>query len=153
MHEMPRSYVLPMLSVLAGLVSSAGSAADIVIQREVPFHNVLEKEPPGYATSVPASQEGLVLGAVPGAKIIGDDIFGDIVASRPSAPTEAAQRDAVQNANDPSRGNAASNLPLAGAFSSLGGVGGQISGEVGSAVGNGLQGLSGALGTITPGGR
>jgi hypothetical protein len=151
MREISRSYLLPALSVIAGLVSSAGSAAEIVIQRDVPFHSVLEKEPPGYATSVPAAQEGLVLSVVPGAKIIGDDVFGDIVASRPSAPTEAAQRDAVQNANDPSRGNAAANLPLAGAFSSLGGVGGQISGEVGSAVGNGLQGLSGALSASTGG--
>ena len=149
MREMSRSYVLPMLSVLAGLVSSAGSAADIVILREVPFHNVLVNEPPGYATTVPTSREDLVLGAVPGAKIIGDDIFGDIVASRPSAQAQSEQLDAVQNANDPSRGNTASNLPLAGAFSSLNGLGGQISGEVGSAVSNGLQGL----GAITPGGR
>lgn len=152
MREMSRSYVLPMISVLAGLVSSAGNTADLVIQREIPLYNVLEKRPSGFVETVPTSREDLVLGAVPGAKIVGDEVFGDIIASRPSGLAPSAQSEALQNALDPSRGNAASNLALTGSFSSLGGLGGQISGEVGSTVGSGLQGLGG-LSAITPGGR
>lgn len=140
------------LTVLAGIVPSAVFAAEIIIFRDVPTHNVLEPLPPGYgsAVAVPTEDKALILSLVPGPKLLGDGEFGDVVASPPpSGGATGLHTDVLGNPIDGAGGSQPlSNLPGSGmgTFSSLGGLGGQVSGQVGSSIGNAMQGLGGALG-------
>jgi len=139
------------LIVLAGVSSTPAFAADIIIYREVPPQNVLDTTvPPGPVNSVPASREDLVLGLVPGARLDDDAVAAVIAPSQAGRGGISPQADTVLNANDPARGDAASNLPGSGmgSFSSLGGLGERISGEVGTAIGNGLNALSNTMNTL-----
>jgi len=141
------------LTILAGIVPSAAYAAEIIIFRDVPTHNVLEPLPPGYgsAVAVPTEDKDLILSLVPGPKLLGEGDFGDVVASPPPNGGAGAglHTEVLGNPIDGAgSGQPLSNLPGSGmgTFSSLGGLGGQVSGQVGGAIGNAMQGLSGALG-------
>ena len=138
----------------AGLVSASASATDLIILREVPPHNAIEKSPVGPAVTVQTEQSELIQSLLNGPKLSDDD-FGAVLASPPDGalpggvPTAG---DAV-NVLDGSRGDALSNVPNSGmgSFSSLNGLGGEISGQVNNAVQSGLGGLSSALGAATGG--
>jgi len=133
------------LIFFAAIVSTPGFAADIIILREVPEHNVFDPTyTPGPAISVPADQRELVLGLVPGAKLNDDAVDAVVAPSEKRSGLRGLPTDAAQGAFDATRGDAVSNLPNSGlgSFSSLDGLGGQISDQVGSAVSNGLSALS-----------
>jgi hypothetical protein len=143
------------LMILAGIVPSAVYAAEIIIFREVPTHNVLEPLPPGYGNTVavPTEEAALIKSLVPGPKLLTEGDFGSVVASPPpsgGAGASGLQSDVLGHPVDgTSSGQPLSNLPGSGmgTFSSLGGLGGQISGQVGGSIHNAMQGLSGALGS------
>jgi hypothetical protein len=139
--------LLAAFSTLA-MVNAPALAADIIIWREVPTRNAIEPAPPGPYVGVPAERSDLVLSLVPGAKPLGEDEVGAVFGSPAAGSLQPLNETAVP-LMDGSRGEAVSNLPGLGmgSFSSLGGLGGQISGQVGNAVGHALQGL----GAITPG--
>jgi hypothetical protein len=146
--------LLPAAIALAGLVSATASATDLIILREVPPHNAIEKSPVGPAVTVQTEQSELIQSLLNGPKLSDDD-FGAVLAS----PPDGALRGGVPmagdtvNALDGSRGDALSNVPNSGmgSFSSLNGIGGEISGQVNNAVQSGLGGLSSALGAATGG--
>jgi hypothetical protein len=143
------------LAILVGIVPSAANAAEIIIFRDVPTHNVLEPLPPGYGdkVAVPTEERDLILSLVPGPKMLGDGDFGAVVASPPpngGAGASGLQSEVLGHPIDGAGGSQPlSNLPGSGmgTFSSLGGLGGQISGQVGGSIHNAMQGLGGALGS------
>jgi hypothetical protein len=115
----------------------------------VPTQNAIEPlNNQGPAIGVPTEDAELVQSLVPGAKL-SDDQFGAVLASPPPDAPVNSQIEGLTQSIDGSRGDALSNLPGSGlnSFSSLGGLGGQVSGQVNDAVGHALQGL----GMITPG--
>lgn len=147
--------LLPAVMVVTALASGSASATDLIILRDVPPHNAIEPIPPNTSTvTVQVEQSELIQSLLGGAKLSDDD-FGSVLASPPGGtlgggvPTAG---DAV-NALDGSRGDALSNVPNSGmgSFSSLNGIGGEISGQVNNAVQSGLNGLSSALGAATGG--
>ena len=147
---------LPVLIVLAVVSSTSALAADIIIYREVPEHNVLDTTvPPGPTQSVPASREDIVLGLVPGARLNDDAVAAVVAPSQAGPGGPSLHSGTIQEASDAARGDALSNLPGSGmgSFSSLGGLGGRISDEVGSAIGNGLNALSNTMNTLSSGGQ
>lgn len=135
------------------VASGSAFATDLIILRDVPYHNAIEKAPVGNAVTVQVEQSELIQSLLNGNKLDDKD-FGAVLASPPggtlggSLPTG----DAV-NVLDGSRGDALSNVPNGGmgSFSSLNGIGGEISGQVNNAVQSGLQGLSSSLGAATSG--
>jgi hypothetical protein len=139
--------------ILTGLASGNVFATDLIILRDVPSHSAVEPIPPGGGVvSVQVEESDLIVGLLSGPKPLNDDDFGAVVASPPGGqtggiPTENDTRNVI----DGSRGDALSNVPGngMGSFSSLGGIGAEISGQVNSAVTNGLQGLSSSLGAAT----
>ena len=148
------------MSLFGALMSLRGSfrarsyAAEIIIFREVPTHNALEPLPPGYGNTVavPTEEADLILSLVPGPKMLTTEI---LVLCWPLPRRVAVRgrracrpRSSVIRSIGPSGGQPLSNLPGSGmgSFSSLGGLGGQISGQVGGTIHNAMQGLSGALG-------
>lgn len=142
------------LALFAAIVPSASYAADIIIFRDVPPHNALEPLPPGYGdvVAVPTEQRDLILSLVPGPKMLDDADFGGVLASPPpnGGSGTGLQADILGHPIDQANGSQPlSNLPGSGmgSFSSLSGLGGQISGQVGGTIHNAMQGLSGALGT------
>jgi hypothetical protein len=137
---------------LAGLVSATASATDLIILREVPYHNAIEKSPEGPAVTVQTEQSELIQSLLNGPKL-NDDDYGAVLASPPGGSLGGGVPTADVNALDGSRGDALSNVPNSGmgSFSSLNGIGGQISGQVNNAVQSGLQGLSSALGAANSG--
>ncbi len=141
------------LALSAAIVPSASYAADIIILRDVPPHNALEPLPPGYGdvVAVPTEQRDLILSLVPGPKMLGDGDFGAVLASPPpnGGSGTGFQSDILGHPIDQANGSQPlSNLPGGGmgSFSSLSGLGGQVSGQVGGTIHNAMQGLSGALG-------
>jgi len=141
------------LTILVGIVPGAAYAAEIIIFRDVTPHNVLEPLPPGYGekVAVPTEERDLILSLVPGPKMLGDADFGCVLASPPPSggSPSGLQTDVLGHSIDQGNGSQPlSNLPGGGmgSFSSLNGLGGQISGQVGGTINNALQGLSGALG-------
>ena len=145
--------LLPAVIVTTVLASGSAFATDLIILREVPPHNAIEPIPPNSPTvTVQVEQSELIQSLLNGNKL-NDDDFGAVLASPPGGslggglPTSG---DAV-NALDGSRGDALSNVPNSGmgSFSSLNGIGGEISGQVNNAVQSGLQGLSSSLGAAT----
>lgn len=145
------------LTVLAGIIPGFASAAEIIIFRDVTPHNVLEPLPDGYGdkVAVPTEEKDLILSLVPGPKMLSDDAFGGVLASPPpgGANGSGLQTDVLGHPIDQAGGSQPlSNLPGGGmgsfsSISGLGGLGGQISGQVGGTINNALQGLSGGLGT------
>lgn len=136
-------------AVIATAVLPLGSAfaTDLIILREVPFHNAIEKAPQGEAVTVQVEQSELIQSLLTGAKLDDDD-FGSVLASPPGGRNGGLPNgnDAV-NTIDGSH-DALSNVPSGGmgSFSTLNGLGGEISGQVNNAVQSGMQGLSSALG-------
>jgi len=137
---------------LMGVVSGAASATDLIILREVPFHNAIEKAPEGPAVTVQTEQGELIQSLLNGPRLSDDD-FGAVLASPPDGSLRGGVPMVDVNALDGSRGDALSNVPNSGmgSFSSLNGLGGEISGQVNNAVQSGLDGLSSALGAATGG--
>jgi hypothetical protein len=137
------------------VVGSGGAfATDLIILRDVPYHNAIEKAPVGNAVTVQVEQSELIQSLLNGNKLDDKD-FGSVLASPPGGTLGGGlpmSGDAV-NALDGSRGDALSNVPNGGmgSFSSLNGIGGEISGQVNNAVQSGLQGLSSSLGAATSG--
>jgi hypothetical protein len=134
------------------LTSGGASATDLIILRDVPYHNAIEKAPPGEPVTVQVEQSELIQSLLNGSKLDDDD-FSSVLASPPGGSNSGLPtgNDPV-NAIDGSR-DALSNVPNSGmgSFSSLNGIGGEISGQVNNAVQNGLQGLSSSLGAVTGG--
>ena len=146
--------VFGALAIVAGFVPGIAHAADIIIHRDVPAHNVLEQPlPPGYgdAVAIPTEERDLILSLVPGPKMLGDADIGAVIAAPPSGPTNGTgmQTDVLGHPIDAVNGSQPlSNLPGQGmgSFGSLSGLGGSISGQVGGSISNAMQGLNGALG-------
>jgi len=141
--------LLSAVIVLTGLASGSAFATDLIILRDVPPHSAVEPTPLGAAVSVQVEQSDLIHQLLSGPKPLGDDEFGAVLASPPQGRIGGMTIEGdTQNAIDGSRGDALSNVPGGGmgSFSSLNGIGGEISGQVNSAVTTGLQGLSSALG-------
>jgi hypothetical protein len=158
MSELRRGRIsLSLLSaviVMTALASGGAFATDLIILREVPPHNAIEKSPLGPAVTVQVEQGELIQSLLNGPKLDDDD-FGAVLASPPGGSLRGGvplAGDTV-NALDGSRGDALSNVPNSGmgSFSSLNGLGGEISGQVNNAVQSGLDGLSSALGAATGG--
>jgi len=142
------------LLVLAGMVSGPVFAAEIIILRTLPPHNVLEQPLPPNATQViaaPTERRELILSLVPGEKMLGDGEFGAVLASPPPGGNASGlQTEVLGHPIDSSGG--VSDLPGMGMgtfASTLGGLGGQITGQVTGQLNSAMQGLSGAL---NPGG-
>ena len=146
--------LLPAVILVTALASGSASATDLIILREVPPHNAIEPTPPNSPTiTVQVEQSELIQSLLNGPKLDDDDI-GAVLASPPGGTLRGGVptvNDAV-NTLDGSR-DALSNVPNSGmgSFSSLNGLGGEISGQVNGAVQNGLQGLNSALGAVTGG--
>jgi len=139
--------------VMIALASGSAFATDLIILREVPFHNAIEPTPPNSPTvTVQTEQSELIQSLLSGPKLSDDD-FGSVLASPPDGSLRGGVPLADVNALDGSRGDALSNVPNSGmgSFSSLNGLGGEISGQVNNAVQSGLDGLSSALGAATGG--
>jgi len=142
------------LTIVAAIVPGVAFATDIIILRDVPPHNALEPLPPGYGdvVAVPTEERDLILSLVPGPKMLDDGDFGAVLASPPpngGAGGSGLQTEVLGHPIDQAGGSQPlSNLPGGGmgSFSSLSGLGGQISGQVGGTVNSALQGLNGALG-------
>jgi hypothetical protein len=147
--------LLPAAIVMIVLGSGSAFATDLIILREVPPHNAIEPTPPNSPTVTVQVEQGELIQSLLSGPKLSDDDFGSVLASPPGGslgggvPTAG---DAV-NALDGSRGDALSNVPNSGmgSFSSLNGIGGEISGQVNNAVQSGLQGLNSALGAATSG--
>jgi hypothetical protein len=140
---------LSALVILTTLGPGLAFAADIIILREIPPHNVLDAWPPGPAVTVPADQKDLILDLVVGPKQLNDEDFGSVLASPPAGGVNPlTTQDLVQNPIDGSRAGGLGNLPGSG-MGSFSSIGGQISGQVNSAVSNGLQGLSNSIEALT----
>jgi hypothetical protein len=148
---------LGVLGALAGLAGpqfpDAVHAADIVIVRELPTHNVLEQPLPENATipiAIPTEETDLLLSLVPGPRLLSDGEFGAVVASPPPSGSTpfGAQTDLLSPNVEGARGDGLAAIPGSGmgSFSSLSGMGGQISGQVNGAIGSAMQGLNSALG-------
>jgi hypothetical protein len=145
--------LLPAVIVMIALASGSAFATDLIILREVPFHNAIEPTPPNSPTvTVQTEQSELIQSLLSGPKLSDDD-FGSVLASPPDGSLRGGVPLADVNALDGSRGDALSNVPNSGmgSFSSLNGLGGEISGQVNNAVQSGLDGLSSALGAATGG--
>jgi hypothetical protein len=146
--------LLPAVILGTVLASESASATDLIILREVPPHNAIEPIPPNSPTvTVQVEQGDLIQSLLSGPRLDDDDI-GAVLASPPGGTLRGgmpAVNDAV-NVLDGSR-DALSNVPNSGmgSFSSLNGLGGEISGQVNGAVQSGLQGLNSALGAVTGG--
>lgn len=146
--------VFGALAIVVGIVPGIAHAADIIIHRDVPAHNVLEQPlPPNCCefVAIPTEESELIRSLVPGPKMLGDTDMGAIIAAPPSGPTNGTgmQTDVLGHPIDAVNGSQPlSNLPGQGmgSFGSLSGLGGSISGQVGGAIGNAMQGLNGALG-------
>lgn len=140
---------------LAGLVSATASATDLIILRDVPPHNAIEPIPPDTATVTVKVEQGELIQSLLSGPKLSDDDFGAVLASPPGGSLGGGLPNAGDTVNslDGSRGDALSNVPNSGmgSFSSLNGIGGEISGQVNNAVQSGLQGLSSALGAATGG--
>ena len=155
MSKLRRGRILPSLlpAVIVMVASSTALATDLIILRDVPPHNAIEKSPVGEAVTVQVEQSELIQSLLNGPKLSDDD-FGAVLASPPGGALGGGvpTGDTV-NSLDGSRGDALSNVPNSGmgSFSSLNGIGGQISGQVNNAVQSGLGGLSSALGAATGG--
>jgi hypothetical protein len=137
---------------MTAFASSNASATDLIILREVPPHNAIEPIPPNSPTvTVQVEQADLIRSLLSGPKLNDDDI-GAVLASPPEGTLRGGMPtvDDAVTALDGSR-DALSNVPNSGmgSFSSLNGLGGEISGQVNGAVQSGLQGLSSALGAVT----
>ena len=138
---------------LMGVVPGAASATDLIILREVPFHNAIEPTPPNSPTVTVQTEQGELIRSLLSGPRLSDDDFGAVLASPPDGSLRGGVPMADVNALDGSRGDALSNVPNSGmgSFSSLNGLGGEISGQVNNAVQSGLDGLSSALGAATGG--
>lgn len=148
------SSLLPAVILMTVVGSGGAFATDLIILRDVPYHNAIEKAPVGNAVTVQVEQSELIQSLLNGNKLDDKD-FGSVLASPPGGTLGGGlpmSGDAV-NALDGSRGDALSNVPNGGmgSFSSLNGIGGEISGQVNNAVQSGLQGLSSSLGAATSG--
>ena len=145
--------LLPAVIVIIALASGSAFATDLIILRQVPFHNAIEPIPPNSPTiTVQTEQSELIQSLLSGPKLSDDD-FGSVLASPPDGSLRGGVPMADVNALDGSRNDALSNVPNSGmgSFSSLNGIGGEISGQVNNAVQSGLDGLSSALGAATGG--
>jgi hypothetical protein len=146
--------LLSAVLVMSAFASTDVSATDLIIYREVPPHSAVEPIPPNSPTvTVQVEQGALIQSLLSGPKLNDDDI-GAVLASPPEGTLRGgvpAVDDAV-NVLDGSR-DALSNVPNGGmgSFSSLSGLGGEISGQVNGAIQSGLQGMSSALGAATGG--
>ena len=146
------SSLLPAVIGIIALATGSAFAADLIILRQVPFHNAIEPTPPNSPTiTVQTEQSELIQSLLNGPKLSDDD-FGSVLASPPDGSLPGGVPLADVNALDGSR-DALSNVPNSGmgSFSSLNGLGGEISGQVNNAVQSGLNGLSSALGAATGG--
>lgn len=135
------------------LASGSAFATDLIILRQIPPHNAIEPTPPNSPTvSVQVERGDLVQSLLSGPKMSDDD-YGAVVASPPGRGGVAMTTNDAVGTIDGTRGDALSNVPNGGmgSFSSLNGIGGEISGQVNNAVQNGLQGLSSAVGAATGG--
>ena len=142
-----------VIAMMTALASSSAFATDLIILRDVPPHNAIEPIPPNTSTvTVQVEQAELIQSLLNGPKLSDDD-FGAVLASPPGGSLGGGVPTADVNALDGSRGDALSNVPNSGmgSFSSLNGIGGEISGQVNNAVQSGLQGLSSALGAANSG--
>lgn len=147
--------LLSAVSVMTALASGSASATDLIILRDVPPHNAIEPIPPNTSTVTVQVEQGELIQSLLSGPRLSDDDFGAVLASPPGGTIGGGAPmagDAV-NALDGSRGDALSNVPNSGmgSFSSLNGIGGEISGQVNNAVQSGLNGLSSALGAATGG--
>ena len=146
---------LSLLGAVIAMTLASGSAfaTDLIILRHVPPHNAIEPTPPNSPTvTVQVEQSELIQSLLNGPKLSDDD-FGSVLASPPDGSLRGGVPMADVNALDGSRGDALSNVPNSGmgSFSSLNGLGGEISGQVNNAVQSGLDGLSSALGAVKGG--
>jgi len=139
---------------MTAFASTGASATDVIIYREVPPHNAIEPIPPNSPTvRVQVEQAELIKSLLSGSKLNDDDI-GGVLASSPGGTLRGAVPtvdDAVSTL-DGSR-DALSNVPNSGmgSFSSLNGLGAEISGQVNGAIQSGLQGMNSALGAVSGG--
>ena len=146
--------LLSAVLVMIACNSTNAFATDLIIYREVPPHNAIEPIPPNSPTvRVQVEQGELIRSLLSGSKLNDDDI-GGVLASPPDGTLRGgvpAVDDAV-TVLDGSR-DALSSVPNSGmgSFSSLNGLGSEISGQVNGAVQSGLQGMSSALGAVTGG--
>jgi hypothetical protein len=138
-----------VLTVVAGMYSGAAFAAEVIILRELPPHNVLEQPVPANGTgvvAVPTEQKDLVLSLVPNSKLLNDGEFGSVLASPP--PNSAGQGSGTYlfgpMFSEGTRG--LSDLPNSGlgSFASGSGLGG-IGGQINDAVGQATQGIGAAI--------
>ena len=95
--------------------------------------------------TVQVEQSELIQSLLTGHKL-GDKDFGSVLASPPRRNASRRRADGGCERARGSRGDALSNVPNSGmgSFSSLNGLGGEISGQVNNAIRSGLQGLSSA---------
>jgi hypothetical protein len=146
--------LLPAVILVTAFASGSASATDLIILRDVPPHNAIEPTPPNSPTITVQVEQGELIQSLLSGPRLNDDDIGAVLASPPGGTLRGgvpAVNDAV-NQLDGSR-DALSNVPNSGmgSFSSLNGLGGDISGQVNGAVQNGLQGMSSALGAVTGG--
>ena len=136
------------------LASGSALATDLIILRQVPPHNAIEPIPPNSPTVTVQVEKGDLIQSLLSGPKLDDEDYGAVVASPPGRGGVAATINDAMGTFDGARGgDALSNVPNngMGSFSSLNGLGGEISGQVNNAVQSGLQGLSSALGAATGG--
>ena len=142
---------LSLLAAVIAMTSGSAFATDLIILRHVPPHNAIEPTPPNSPTVTVQVEQGELIQSLLSGPKLSDDDFGSVLASPPDGSLRGGVPMADVNALDGSRGDALSNVPNSGmgSFSSLNGLGGEISGQVNNAVKSGLDGLSSALGAAT----
>ncbi len=148
--------LLPAVTLLmAAMASGTALATDLIILRDVPPHNGIEPIPPNTSTVTVQVEQAELIRSLLGGNRLSEDDFGSVLASPPGGTLGGGVPNAgdAVNALDGSRGDPLSNVPNSGmgSFSSLNGIGGEISGQVNDAVQSGLGGLSSALGAATGG--
>ena len=157
MSELGRCCLFVSLTLAAlvfnPLASGRALATDLIILRQVPPHNAIEPIPPNSPTVTVQVEQGELIQSLLSGPKLNDDDYGAVVASPPGRGGVAATVNDAVGTIDGTRGDALSNVPNSGmgSFSSLNGLGGEISGQVNNAVQTGLQGLSSALGAATGG--
>lgn len=157
MSELRRGRLFPSLlpAMIVMMASSNALATDLIILRDVPPHNAIEPIPPNTTTVTVQVEQGELIQSLLNGPKLSDDDFGAVLASPPDGALRGGvpSADDTVNSLDGSRGDALSNVPNSGmgSFSSLNGIGGEISGQVNNAVQSGLGGLSSALGAATGG--
>jgi hypothetical protein len=144
---------LGALSVLAAAALSPTYAADIIILRQLPPHNVLEQPMAPNSTTVvaePVEKSELIQSLVPNQRMLSDREFGDVMASPPPGGAGAGlHADVLGHPISGSSNDPLSSLPGQGMgsfASTLGGLGGEITNQVEGALGGAMRGISGAVG-------